>query len=92
MPPSAPPAPAAPVAAAPATVAEPKAAKGPSWFTWSKSRLLNTLRVLNACNGLCLVTVAVVSFIIPVATVCVGGRTAPHVAVAALLLLRAPNA
>lgn len=36
--------------------------------------MLNTLRVVNCCNGLCLILVAIVCFLIPVATVCVGTR------------------
>jgi hypothetical protein len=46
----------------------PKESPKPSWTRWSKSRLLNTLRVINMCNGVCLVTVAIVSFLIPLAT------------------------
>ena len=53
--------------AAPAPGAAKESPK-PSWTRWSKSRLLNTLRLINMCNGLCLVTVAIVSFLIPLAT------------------------
>ena len=61
----------APAAAAPPPPPPPQSVKGPSWNTWSKSRLLVTLRLVNCCNGACLVTLAIVSFLIPVATLCV---------------------
>lgn len=56
--------------ATPATAASGAAKQPPkpSWTKWSKSRLLNTLRLINMCNGVCLVTVAIVSFLIPLAT------------------------
>ena len=43
--------------------AKPQKPSGPSYVKWSKSRLLNTLRVGNCCNGLCLITAAIVCFI-----------------------------
>ena len=37
----------------------------PSFVKWSKSRLVNTVRFANFCNGVALVTFAIVSFILP---------------------------
>ena len=41
---------------------------GSSYMKWSKSRLLNTLRCGNFCNGICLIVVAIVAFIVPTST------------------------
>jgi len=59
------------VPAAPAAASSAGVHGGPSWTRWSKSRLLTTLRLVNCCNGACLVTLAIISFLIPVATLCV---------------------
>lgn len=58
-----------PADAAPPTPADQKkGARKPSWVGWSKHRMLNTLRLANCCNGVCLVTIAIISFLVPVAT------------------------
>lgn len=51
-------------ATAPAAPAPAPAQKKPSVADWSKSRLLRTLRVANLCNGLWLMTVGVLIFIV----------------------------
>ena len=51
-------------AAAPAAPAAAPKEKKPSVADWSKSRLLRTLRVANLCNGLWLMTVGVLIFIV----------------------------
>ena len=42
--------------------------KKPAYMKWSKSKVLYMLRLINCCNGACLITVAIISFLLPIAT------------------------
>jgi hypothetical protein len=46
-----------------ASIATPAAPKKTGIFTWSASSVVNTLRIANFCNGLCLSTFAIIAFI-----------------------------